>query len=113
MYFVYVLRSEATGRHYVGHTSDLTQRLGQHNNGITKSTKNRGPWKLIYQESFPTKWDAMQRERFLKTGQGRAELKRLLPAMRPAGWCPPAAEIRRRWTGSSPLRRVSGRTINF
>ena len=47
MYFVFVLQSEATGRHYVGHTSDLTQRLSQHNNGITKSTKNRGPWKLV------------------------------------------------------------------
>jgi putative endonuclease len=64
------MRSEATGRHYVGHTSDLTQRLGQHNNGITKSTKNRGPWKLIQQDRFPTKGDAMRRERFLKTGQG-------------------------------------------
>jgi putative endonuclease len=50
MFFVYVLRSEATGEHYVGFTSDLTQRVGQHNNGITKSTKNRGPWKLVYQE---------------------------------------------------------------
>ncbi|MGH9863290.1 MAG: GIY-YIG nuclease family protein, partial [Candidatus Acidiferrales bacterium] len=43
MYFVYVLRSCTTDRHYVGYTSDLVQRLGQHNSGITKSTKNRGP----------------------------------------------------------------------
>jgi putative endonuclease len=79
MYFVYVLRSEATGRHYVGYTSDLTQRLGQHNSGITKSTRNRGPWKLIHQESFPARADGMRREKFLKTGQGREELK-LLPS---------------------------------
>jgi putative endonuclease len=85
MYFVYVLRSEGTGRHYVGHTSELTQRLGQHNNGITKSTKNRGPWVLIYQERYPTKADAMRRERFLKTGQGREELKQLLSVALSAG----------------------------
>jgi putative endonuclease len=85
MFHVYVLQSENTGRHYLGHTSDLTQRLGQHNNGITKSTKNRGPWKLIYQENFPTKVDAMKRERFLKSGQGREELKQLLSMARSAG----------------------------
>ena len=85
MYFVYVLRSEATGWHYVGHTSDLTQRVWQHNNGITKSTKNRGPWTLIHQEGLASKTEAMRRERFLKTGQGREELKRLLSAGRSAG----------------------------
>ncbi len=78
MFHVYVLRSETTGRHYVGYTSDLTQRLGQHNHGITKSTKNRGPWKMVYDEEFNTRSEAMRRERFLKSGQGREELKRIL-----------------------------------
>jgi putative endonuclease len=78
MYFVYVLRSETTGRHYVGYTSDLTQRLGQHDNGITKSTKNRGPWEMVYREEFNTRSEAARRERFFKTGQGREELKRIL-----------------------------------
>jgi putative endonuclease len=85
MFHVYVLQSFSMGRHYVGYTSDLTQRLGQHNNGITKSTKNRGPWMLVYQEGFPTKMDAMRRERFLKTGQGREELKQLISVARSAG----------------------------
>jgi putative endonuclease len=86
MYFVYVLRSKATGRHYVGFTSDLTQRVGQHNSGITKSTKNRGPWEMVHHEEFHTRPEAMQRERFLKTGQGREELKRILALPgRPAG----------------------------
>jgi putative endonuclease len=78
MFHTYVLQSEATGRLYVGYGSDLVQRLGQHNNGITKSTKNRGPWKLVHQESFGTRSEAMRRERFLKSGQGREELKRTL-----------------------------------
>jgi putative endonuclease len=78
MFHVYVLRSEAAGRHYVGFTSDLTQRLGQHNDGITKSTKNRGPWEMVHHEEFNTRPEAVQRERFLKTGQGREELKKIL-----------------------------------
>ena len=78
VFYVYVLRSLTAGRLYVGFTSDLTQRLGQHNEGLTKSTKNRGPWKLVYQEEFATRTEAVRRERFLKTGQGREELMRLL-----------------------------------
>jgi len=83
MFFVYVLRSDTTGRHYVGFASDLVQRLGQHNTGITKSTKNRGPWKLVYQEALQTRSAAIRRERYLKSGQGREKLKRILS--RPAG----------------------------
>ena len=78
MFFVYVLRNSTTGRLYTGHTSDLTQRLGQHNSGITKSTKNRGQWVLAYQEQYVTRADAMRRETRLKSGQGREELKRIL-----------------------------------
>ena len=78
MFFVYLLRSQTTGRHYVGFASDPVQRLGQHNSGITKSTKHRGPWELIYQEPFETRSAAMKRERHLKSGQGREELKRIL-----------------------------------
>jgi putative endonuclease len=87
MYFTYVLRSEKTGRLYVGHTSNLEQRLGQHNNGITKSTKNRGPWTVVHSEAFPTRAEAARRERFLKTGQGREQLWELLAheARSPAG----------------------------
>jgi len=77
MFFVYVLRNEA-GRHYTGFTSDLAQRLEQHNRGTTKSTKNRGPWVLIYQEDVATRAAAMRREKVLKSGQGREELKRIL-----------------------------------
>jgi putative endonuclease len=78
MYFVYILRGDSSGRHYTGHTADLVQRVGQHNDKITKSTKNRGPWKLVHHEEFSTHKEAMRRERFLKSGQGREEVRRIL-----------------------------------
>ena len=77
MYYVYVLRNPA-GRHYTSYAVDLAQRLGQHNSGVTKSTKNRGPWTLLYQEPFATRSEAMRRERFLKSGKGREELRSIM-----------------------------------
>ena len=50
------------------HTTDLTQRVGQHNNGVTPSTRNRGPSELVYSESYATRSEATARERVLKTG---------------------------------------------
>ncbi|HEV1994680.1 MAG TPA: GIY-YIG nuclease family protein [Candidatus Acidoferrum sp.] len=78
MFFVYILRSKSNQRHYTGHATDLSQRLGQHNSGITKSTKNRGPWELVHHEEFTTRAEAMRREKFLKSGQGREEVQRIL-----------------------------------
>ena len=75
--FVYVLQSKKSQRHYVGVTSDVVQRVGQHNAGVTKST-NRGPWELVRQEMFASRSEALRRERFLKSGKGREELKRIL-----------------------------------
>jgi putative endonuclease len=78
MPFVYVLRSLTTGRSYTGATSDLEVRLAQHNSDQSPSTKHRGPWKLIHREEFSTMAEALRRERFLKSGRGRDELRRLL-----------------------------------
>jgi len=80
MCFVYVLENTATKKHYTGFTADLIQRVGQHNSGVTKSTKNRGKWVLLYSEEFATRPEAMRRERFFKSGKGREELRQILHA---------------------------------
>ena len=74
MFTVYVLCSCKTGRRYVGSTGDLARRLSEHNSGQSTSTRNGAPWLLIHTESFPTRSAAVQRERFLKSGKGRALL---------------------------------------
>ena len=60
MFFVYVLRSRASGRLYTGYSSDVEHRLGQHNHGITKSTKHEVSWELLHSEPFETRAAAMQ-----------------------------------------------------
>lgn len=78
MFSVYVLRSRVTGRFYTGSTSNLEMRLQQHNSNQSTSTKNRGPWDLVYHEEFGTLVEAVRRERYFKTGRGRDELRKLL-----------------------------------
>jgi putative endonuclease len=74
-FWVYLLRSESTGRFYIGHTSDLQRRLREHNDpkmGWRRYTRRqKGPWRLRYSEEHVSRSEAMRRERFLKSGQGR------------------------------------------
>jgi len=67
-YFVYIIRSETTGKRYIGQTSDLKARLDRHNSKFGKNRytrKQEGPWTLVYSEELGTRSAAMRRERFL------------------------------------------------
>jgi len=70
MFAVYVLGS-ASGKLYVGHTSDLKRRLVEHNSGMCKTTKVDTDWQVVYSEDCTTRGQAMKREKWLKTGVGR------------------------------------------
>jgi putative endonuclease len=70
-YYVYVLRSFSFKRNYVGFTKNIVKRLKQHNSGRTKSTKSYLPWEILFFEEYKTKEEALNREKFLKTGKGR------------------------------------------
>jgi len=74
-YYVYLLLSEKDKKTYLESTNDLERRIKEHNNGKTPSTRNRRPLKLIYEEYFDTLSEARNREKFLKSRQGRKELK--------------------------------------
>jgi len=47
-YYVYIIRSDKDGTYYVGSTQDIESRLARHNQGRSKYTRNRGPWKMVY-----------------------------------------------------------------
>lgn len=75
----YILRC-ADGTLYTGWTNDLPRRLQAHNAGTgAKYTRARRPVCLVYQESFPTKQEAMRREWEIKQ-YSRAEKLRLIAA---------------------------------
>ena len=61
-HFFYVLEC-GDGSYYAGYTNDLEKRLATHQSGKgAKYTRSRGPLKLIYNESFDTKPEAMKAE---------------------------------------------------
>jgi len=80
---VYILRSgKDPSRHYVGLTSDITERLWWHNCGPGGGhTESGRPWSVVVSIEFRTEDVARRFERYLKSGSGRAFAKRhLAPA---------------------------------
>jgi len=74
-FYVYVLLSLNDFGFYIGFTRDLKERLIEHARGGVASTKFRRPFKLIHYEYFIDVADAKAREKFLKSGFGRKQLK--------------------------------------
>ena len=66
MHYVYVIQNARVPEEfYIGFTSDLRQRMRQHNSGLNASTRGR-EWRLVYYEAYRSKRSAMRRERMLK-----------------------------------------------
>lgn len=78
MFHVYVLKSCRNCKRYVGYTSKpVEQRVKEHNSGSNQFTRLNGPFELLYQEAIEEKVQAIKREKFLKSGQGRKFLDQL------------------------------------
>jgi putative endonuclease len=67
MYTVYLLQSNKS-RHYIGYTSNLPQRIAQHNRKHRGYTYGLGEtWRIIYFKSYDSKEHAQQVEKYLKS----------------------------------------------
>ncbi|OGD68133.1 excinuclease ABC subunit C [Candidatus Campbellbacteria bacterium RIFCSPLOWO2_01_FULL_34_15] len=75
MFYTYIIKSKKDGNLYTGATSNLRKRFKLHNSNEIKSTKNRGPYVLIYYEACLSRGDAFRREKYLKTGAGKKYIK--------------------------------------
>lgn len=78
MVVVYVLGGKT--RRYVGITRNLGRRLAEHRSGRSIGSRALGEFKLLRTERFSDYESARQREKFLKSGQGREFLDLLYPA---------------------------------
>ncbi len=88
-YSVYVIKSEKDGRLYVGMSSRVDERLKEHNNGNTFSTKGYRPWKIVYVENCGDRITARRREKYLKSGCGKEFLKATLAQLVEQRFCKP------------------------
>ncbi len=82
MWFVYILKSQKTKKHYIGFTDNLERRLGEHNSGKTVSLKFHIPLELIYTERFDSREEACEREKKIKSYKGGNAFKQLLQHQR-------------------------------
>lgn len=81
-FYTYVIECEG-GSYYIGQASDLASRWNQHLCGQgAEWTKTHKPIRIIHHEIFPSREEAVAREKELKTGFGRKWIKREIEAGR-------------------------------
>jgi putative endonuclease len=68
-YWVYVLQN-LSGIFYIGMTDNMKRRLTDHNTRVSKWTKKRGPWELVWQKGPMSLSDARKLENWLKRQKG-------------------------------------------
>jgi len=59
-------------------SQSVQERLKEHNQSASLWTKGHKPFKIVYTEKFESKIDALKKEEFFKTGDGRRVLDRML-----------------------------------
>lgn len=77
-FYTYIIYSSKSDRYYIGSASDPKSRLERHNAGATPSTKAGRPWKIVYEEVFENKQDAIKRENYLKRMKSRIIIENLI-----------------------------------
>ena len=74
MYFVYNLKCK--DGFYTGCTDNIEERLERHKKGHVPATKNRLPLELEFYVAISDKYKAFEFEKYLKSGSGRAFIKK-------------------------------------
>jgi predicted GIY-YIG superfamily endonuclease len=73
MFYVYILKHRHDGTLYKGWTTDVDRRMKEHKQKSTRTTAlKNGDYELVWYCVFPTKMHAIQFEKYLKSGSGRA-----------------------------------------
>ena len=75
MWYVYGLLLN-TGEIYKGCTNNIEERLEQHRNGKVECTRLHLPFKFLFFVAFEDRGKAFRFEKYLKSGSGRAFIKR-------------------------------------
>ena len=76
--YVYIIQSEKHGRYYIGSCTDLQRRISDHNRGNTTSTRNQGPWILVYNKKENTLIEARAEEKRIKKWKSKVMIEKLI-----------------------------------
>ena len=79
MRIVYILASKQyPDRIYIGLTENISQRVDEHNSGKSSYGRKYGPWELRTYITFDKRKNAVDFEKYMKSGSGFAFLKKHL-----------------------------------
>ncbi len=76
-YYVYIILSQSQGIYYRGSSANPHIRLTQHNLDQSRYTSGRGPWELVFIQTFQSKREALIREKKLKK-YSKQQIKNLI-----------------------------------
>lgn len=88
MCYVYILKNRQ-GKYYIGSCKNIDIRLKRHNQNSVRSTKNKGPFRIIYKEEFSTLTEALKRENQLKAYKGGRAFQKLIET----SWSPSSSLV--------------------
>jgi putative endonuclease len=84
MFWVYALYNKKYNKIYIGQTDSLIKRVKEHNSRVLKrsyTARFDGEWQLIFKEKLISRYRAVEREKKLKSYQGRQFIKRLIKSV--------------------------------
>ena len=81
MFHAYILYSASLDKYYIGYCgNDLEKRLKNHLSNHSGFTANAKDWKIVLNETFDSKKEAMDRERQIKKWKSRKMIEALIAA---------------------------------
>jgi len=77
-YSLYIIKSNKSGKYYVGQTRNLRTRFERHLNGKTSFGKRNKDLEIVYTKEFTSHIDARKTERFIKRQKSHIFIDRLI-----------------------------------
>ncbi len=77
-FIVYIIYSSSKDKFYIGFTSNLEKRIIRHNQKSKGFTGSTNDWKIVHTETYPTKSEALSREKQIKSWKSRIKIQELI-----------------------------------
>ena len=77
-YYLYILKSETVPKYYTGISQNPLRRLEYHNSKEKGFTSRYRPWSLVFEKEYPTKSEANEAEKKIKSWKSRKMIEKLL-----------------------------------
>ena len=75
--YIYILQNQK-GNYYIGSTKNLARRIEEHSSGVTKSTRYKGPWKLVFCQEYEDLINARRIEYKIKRLKNRNIVEKII-----------------------------------